>query len=214
MNTDMRNGSFDMVEKPRSAMAVTGLVLGIIGLLTSLLPIINNISAILAFLGFIFAIVGFVSCIRGTRVGKGLAIAAIVVNVLAMVLTLGSQALYSQAIDEALDSSVSHEEFTNEASASDGVREEQTAYTVSDEALDSSNPFGLYITGTLTNNTDSDKSYIQVNYNLYDAEGAQIGTALANTNNLKAGSSWKFEAFGTAAPDEVASFELADVTGF
>ena len=70
------------------------------------------------------------------------------------------------------------------------------------------------IAGTLTNNTDSDKSYIQVEYVIYDADGAQIGTALANTNNLKAGGTWKFEAASTVEPDEVASWELADVTGF
>lgn len=57
-------------------------------------------------------------------------------------------------------------------------------------------------------------SYIQVEYNLYDADGAQVGTALANTNNLKAGGTWKFEAVGTASPDEVASYERVDVTGF
>ena len=48
----------------------------------------------------------------------------------------------------------------------------------------------------------------------YDADGAQVGTALANTNNLKAGGTWKFEAVGTASPDEVASYERVDVTGF
>lgn len=87
-------------------------------------------------------------------------------------------------------------------------------YTVTDEAMDSSNPYCAYITGTLTNNTEDEKSYIQVSYNLYDADGAQIGTALANTNNLKAGGAWKFEAVGTVEPAKVASWELADVSGF
>lgn len=92
--------------------------------------------------------------------------------------------------------------------------EEQEPYTVSEEQLDSSNQFATYITGKLTNNTEDEVSYIQVEYNLYDAEGAQVGTALANTNNLQPGGVWKFEAIGTASPDEVASFELIDVTGF
>lgn len=91
---------------------------------------------------------------------------------------------------------------------------EQEPYTVTDEALDESNAYSTIITGTLTNNTDSDKSYIQVQYNLYDADGAQIGTALANTNNLKAGGVWKYEAYGTAEPAKVASWERADVSGF
>lgn len=87
-------------------------------------------------------------------------------------------------------------------------------YTVSDETLDTSNPYAAYITGTLTNNKDTDVSYVQVEYVLYDADGAQIGTALANTNNLKAGGSWKYEACVTADAASIASFELAEITGF
>ena len=47
-----------------------------------------------------------------------------------------------------------------------------------------------------------------------DADGNQVGTALANTNHLKAGGSWKFEALGTVSPDQVASWERSDVSGF
>ena len=94
------------------------------------------------------------------------------------------------------------------------VQEEQEPYTVTDETPDTSNQFTYKITGTLTNNTDQEKSYIQVDYVLYDAEGNQVGTAFANTNHLKAGGTWKFEAVGTASPDEVASWERSDVSGF
>ncbi|WP_234346332.1 FxLYD domain-containing protein [Collinsella provencensis] len=91
---------------------------------------------------------------------------------------------------------------------------ESEPYAITDETLDTSNQFSAYITGTLTNNTDRDLDYIQVEYVLYDADGAQIGTALANTNNLKAGGAWKFEAAAFEDGAEIASFELADVTGF
>lgn len=103
---------------------------------------------------------------------------------------------------------------TDQAAPEEQPAEEQEPYTVTDEQLDSSNPYGVFINGTLTNNTDNEVSYIQVEYNLYDADGAQIGTALANTNNLQPGGTWKFEAVGTASPDEVSTFELIDVTGF
>ncbi len=93
-------------------------------------------------------------------------------------------------------------------------QEEQEPYTVADEAEDRSNQFDFKITGTLTNNTDSKKSYIQVEYVLYDADGNQIGTALANTNNLKAGGTWKYEASSLVDPSEVASWEREDVSGF
>lgn len=110
------------------------------------------------------------------------------------------------------------------SSSSDSTKEEQTQaeskpkaqdpYTISDEAADTSNQFAYKITGTLTNNTDQKKSYIQVEYTLYDADGNQVGTALANTNNLKAGGTWKFEATGTVSPDKVANWERSDVSGF
>ena len=63
-------------------------------------------------------------------------------------------------------------------------KEPQEPYTIADEAEDTSNQFAYKITGTLTNNTDKEKSYIQIEYVLYDADGNQVGTALANTNHL------------------------------
>ena len=202
----------------RSAMAVVSLVLGIIALLTSLLPIINNLSFLLAALGLIFAVVGLVGCMRGKRSGKGLAIAALIVNIAAVALVLGSQSVYSAALDDAASSATvdvqSDEQAVQDGDDSADSAEQEADYSISDEELDASNEYAAVITGTLTNNTDEEKSYIQVEYVIYDAEGAQIGTALANTNNLKAGGTWKYEAYSTVSPNEVDSWELADVTGF
>lgn len=86
---------------PHSAMAIAGLVLGILGLLTSFLPIINNFSFILGVLGLVFAAVGMTGCLRGKRSGKAMAIAALVLNILTVVVVLASQAAMSAAIDEA-----------------------------------------------------------------------------------------------------------------
>lgn len=109
------------------------------------------------------------------------------------------------------DTAASSEAAVEEAPAEAAHAED---YTVSDEALDTSNPYATYITGTLTNNQDSDVSYVQVEYVLHDADGAQIGTAFANTNNLKAGGSWKYQAYVTADAASIASYELAEITGF
>ena len=57
-----------------------------------------------------------------------------------------------------------------------------------------------------------EKGYIEVTFTLYDADGNNIGTALANTNNLKDGGTWKFEAI--VLEDDVASFELNEITGY
>lgn len=88
--------------KMTSAMAITGLVIGIIALLTSFIPIVNNISFFLAILAAIFAIVGLVSAVRGTRAGKGLAIAALAISIVAGAIVLVTQAAYSAALNDAL----------------------------------------------------------------------------------------------------------------
>lgn len=64
--------------------------------------------------------------------------------------------------------------------------------------------FSLYLTGTVRNNRDKDYSYTQITFNLYDAEGNQIGTAVDNINNFKAGGTWKFKAMALESVDAIA----------
>lgn len=209
---------FHQAPKPLSGMAVASLVLGIIALLTSFLPIINNLSFILAALGLIFAIVGIVGTVRGKRRGKGLAIAALVVNVVSIVVVLATQSMFSTALDEATDQISSGTPTTIESSSSGDAAADagsdassDAPYTVADEAI-TGDAYSCTITGTFTNTSSNTMSYAQVSYNLYDADGAQIGTALANTNNLASGGTWKFEAVGFESVEDVTSFELVDVT--
>lgn len=86
---------------PRSAMAITGLVLGIVGLITSVIPIVNNLSFVLGVVGVVFAGIGLAACFRGTRSGKALAIAALVLSIVTIVAVLATQAAMSAAIDQA-----------------------------------------------------------------------------------------------------------------
>ena len=68
------------------------------------------------------------------------------------------------------------------------------------------------ISGTIINNTNIDKEYVEITFILYDKDGNIIGTALDNTNNLKSNDIWNFEA--NIIEDEVSSFELKEVSGF
>jgi len=72
--------------------------------------------------------------------------------------------------------------------------------------------FAYYVTGSIKNNTNKQYSYVQVTFNLYDANGAQLGTAMANINNLEANGTWKFKALGVT--EEVASYKLSEITGW
>ena len=198
-----------------SGTAVAGLVLGIIAVVSSWIPIVNNLSFVIAAIGLILAIVGVAATVRGRRAGKGLAIAALVVNLVAGGIVLATQSAMSAAIDEATSGTVSTEDVlagdSSDASASDHGASQQ--YAIADVSM-TGDDYSVTISGTFTNNSDSEVSYVQLSYRLLDADGAQIGTAYANTNNLPAGGAWKFEATGFEPLADVASYELADVTGF
>lgn len=84
--------------KPTSTAAIVGLVLGILAIVTSWIPIVNNLSFMIGAIGLVFSIVGVVGTVRGTNGGKGLAIAALVVNVLSLVIVLGLQSAWSAAL--------------------------------------------------------------------------------------------------------------------
>lgn len=89
------------VPPSKSAMAIVGLIMGVVALAMSWVPILNNLAFIFALLGVVFAIIGLVGISRGKKSGKGLAIAALVVSIIAGVVVLGTQSMYSDALDAA-----------------------------------------------------------------------------------------------------------------
>ena len=66
--------------------------------------------------------------------------------------------------------------------------------------------------GTVHNNTDKQYSYAQVEINLYDRSGAQVGSTFANINNLEPNADWNFEA--GVLEDSTVSFKVKKVTGY
>lgn len=203
-------------QAPRSVAAIVALVLGVIALISSWVPIINNLSFVFALVGVVFAVVGLVGTLRGKKSGRGLAIASTVVNVVAVAIVLATQSAYSAAIDEAASGTVQTSDETSVAAPAAGETtsaESADKYSIDGEEL-TGDAYSCKISGVYTNKAGKDLSYVQVSYNLFDADGNQIGTALANTNNLADGGTWKFEAFGSAAVDEVASYKIGDATGF
>lgn len=203
-------------QAPRSIAAIVALVLGAIALISSWVPFINNVSFVFALVGVVFAVVGLVGTLRGKKSGRGLAIASTVVNVAAVAIVLATQSAYSAAIDEAASGTVQTSDGASAAAPATGEAtsaEPADKYSIDGEEL-TGDAYSCKISGVYTNKAGKDLSYVQVSYNLFDADGNQIGTALANTNNLADGGTWKFEAFGSAAVDQVASYKIGDVTGF
>lgn len=75
--------------------------------------------------------------------------------------------------------------------------------------------FSSYVTGVLKNNTDKEKSYVQITIPAYDANGNKVGDALANVNDLKPNSTWKFKAMYIGSEKNVTfKTEELKVSGF
>ena len=116
---------------PRSAASIVALVLGIIAILMSWMPIINNFAFIFGALGFIFGVVGLVGVLRGKKTGKALAIVALVINVLSIAIVLGTQSMYSAALDDAVNgpSATGTSQAEGAGDDADGTSEEGAGYT-------------------------------------------------------------------------------------
>ena len=120
-----------------------------------------------------------------------------------VVLMVGCAALFSTGVDTATEMETETKVENNSAEAK---------YEFVEEPKMVEKDYSTYIVGTIKNNSGMEKGYIEVTFTLYDADGNNIGTALANTNNLKDGGTWKFEAI--VLEDDVASFELNEITGY
>lgn len=104
---------------------------------------------------------------------------------------------------------------TSSDSGSDTEQAVKTESKPKLELLSSTNEYAdyvNYIVGTVRNNTSRQYSYVQVEINLYDKSGTQIGSTLANANNLEPNATWKFKA--VVIEDNVASYKIKDITGW
>jgi hypothetical protein len=75
-----------------------------------------------------------------------------------------------------------------------------------------SNEFGIEITGTVVNRRLPKLSCAQITFNLYDAGGAQVSTALANINGLEPGGRWSFKAVGLTSNST--TYKFSELSGF
>lgn len=81
--------------------------------------------------------------------------------------------------------------------------------------IDKSNQFAVFVTGYVTNNTDrAITNYVQITFDALDADGANLGTCLDNTNTIDAGGRWKFKAMCDGEAEEVSKVRFKEISGF
>lgn len=191
-------------EVKKSGLATAGLVLGIIGVVLSFIPIINNVAFVLGIIGLIFGIVAL-----SQRRSKAFAIAAVVLSAVAMVLTIGMQAIYSNAFNKAADEinkTIDNASGANSESilANDLKVEFGTFSAVADE-------YGLNTTKlpvTVTNKTGEKKSYT-VQVEAVDANGVRVLDETIYANDLNAGQAQVFDVFTFVQSDKIDALKAA-----
>lgn len=91
-------------------------------------------------------------------------------------------------------------------------KKENSKFTLSsDKGYADEYGFSYYIEGTVTNNTSTTYSYVQVTFNVYDENGSVIGSCWDNINNLEGNGSWKIKAICSGEAKDIKSYKL---TGF
>lgn len=81
--------------------------------------------------------------------------------------------------------------------------------------MSDSDGIAVYVEGYVSNNTDRDiASYVQITFDALDANGANLGTCLDNTNTVDAGGKWKFKAVCLDNADEIATVRFKDISGY
>lgn len=175
-----------------SGLATAGLVLGIIAACISFIPIINNLAFIMGGLAVIFGIIAFIK-----KAGKGNVIAAIILGVIAITITISSQKALSEGLNEV----------SKELNKVTGSSTEEVLKNDIEVALGKFEVIkGEYgITNTklvvkVKNKTSNTKSF-NLQVEAVNSKGARIIDDCVIANNLAAGQSQEFEIF-TYIPEE------------
>lgn len=130
----------------------------------------------------------------GGKLGSPLIVRVIGLIVGIILIVVGCSKIFSDAVDEV-------------------EKEKKNSFTheVTKEYDDS---FSHYVEGKVTNKTDKDYSYVQIEFVCYDKEGNNVGTAVDNTNNLLANETWKFKAIGLFTDVKTDHCDFKEITSW
>ena len=182
-----------------SGLAIASLVLGVLAVLASFVPVINNGAFIIAIIGFVLALVGRSQIKKNGKDGSGIAIAGIVLNIIAIIVTLMVQAACSAALDSVTSNetgTVANGSAASAAASGSGASvQADTANMAVGQTVDMHNGLsitvnsvtpglenfdGKKITGisvTIVNNSGSGADFNEYDWKAEDANGTQRSMA-------------------------------------
>ena len=200
-----------MEKKPTSGMAVAGLVLGIIALVSSFVPLLNLLSFPFVLLSIIFGAIGVWQTVKGSKGGKGLAIAGLVLGILALVVT-GVMYASAAVADSAASSTASVAEGAGETVVAE-QDEGSAAYGVTIDGCRVTEDYAgeavAVVTYTFTNNSEDATSFVVALHPEVFQNSVELNTAV--------GSNWDSETYlsdvkpGSSTTVEI-GYQLGDMS--
>lgn len=192
------------VQKKVTGLGIAGLVLGIIAIISSFVPLINILTFPFVILAVIFGGIGIAQTAKGKKSGRGIAIAALVLGIVALIITMvmygtagGNSETVTQdtvVVEEANGSSSANSAASTESSASTSAASDAAAAgdtyqqaTDSDYAVtidsckqtkDYQGKAAVVITYTWTNNSDKATSFMVAITDKAFQDGVQLDTAI------------------------------------
>ena len=175
-----------MEKKPTSGLAVAALATGIIALVSSFVPLLNLLSFPFVVLAIVFGAIGVWQTVKGTKAGKGLAIAGLVLGVLGLLVTVvmyGGAAASSEGGDGAQAPGASaQQQADGQSETAPAQEEEPAAYGVTIDgcrvAEDYEGKPAAVVSYTFTNNSDDAVSFaVALNPQVFQ-NGVQLNTAI------------------------------------
>lgn len=114
----------------KKALGIVSIVIGAIALILSWVPIVNNFAAVLAVMGVIFGLIAF---LVNRKHKKLLAWIGTILSIVSFAIVMGTQSMYSNAIDEATGKTDSQVEKVDKSSSSKTKETSSSATSSSEE---------------------------------------------------------------------------------
>ena len=190
-------------------MDLIALIFGICCVVLSIIPFVNNLAFFLAIIPIVLSVICLIQNRKHSdKYRKKFVLGGLITGILAIILTLGSQALYGAAIDSAINN-VTPEQMT--ATDVSDAKSEDAPELVEEILVEPTTEYdSYYIEGKISNATDKDIVYLDITYTLFDADGNKIDTTSDYCfDGLKAGETWAFSAM--VLDKDFASYKLDNI---
>ncbi len=183
----------------KSGMVTAGLVLGIVGICTSFIPIVNNASFVLGILAAVFGLIGLLK-----KKSTAKAVCALILGVLAVVITLAMQSSWQKELDDLGDDL----DYMSGGKTNEILADYLDVTIGSFEVSGSEGWESTELSVTLKNKGNEQKSF-DVTIEAIDKDGNRIDTDIIYAGNLGAGQSQRFKIFTLVTSDKIAELKTA-----